>query len=297
MREYFKFFRVPFIVIAALAVVAVILSVILGDTSSDEIGVRTNTECTTEERVFDYADKLTDSEEDMLRSLIAEKEKETGCDIVVVTLDESLVEYAAQYEDEIGPVSMDQCVMVFADNFYDENKFGYDKPYGDGVLLLDNWYREADGSVYSWMSTSGKAYDAYSESMIDSILDDSLEYVDSDPYEAYSYFVERFALDMSSGADAIIDLFLSPFFILIVSILAAVIFLAVNWSGKKGKRTTDERTYVAGGRPNIRHRADTFLYKNVTQRHIETSSGSSSGGGGGHISSGGQSHGGGGHSR
>lgn len=295
MRDYFNFFKVPFIVTGVLAVVAILLQVFVGPKAEQVTGTRENTECTTTERVFDYADKLTDEEESGLRALIAQKEAETGCDIVVVTLDESLVEYAASYEDKIGTVPMNKCVMVYADNFYEEHKFGYNKPYGDGVLLLDNWYREEDGHVYSWMTTAGKAFDAYSESEIDDILNNSLENVDADPYGAYSQFVESFAYDMEIDA-APASMILPPFLILLIAVIVAVIFFAVNWSGKKGKTTTDERTYVAGGRPQLKHSADTFLYKNVAKRHIETNSGGS-GGGGGHISAGGNSFGGGGHSR
>ena len=49
----------------------------------------------------------------------------------------------------LGYLTPDRYTMVYADNFYDEHQFGYDRPYGDGVLMLDNWYREADGGVYS----------------------------------------------------------------------------------------------------------------------------------------------------
>ena len=79
--------------------------------------------------------------------------------------------------------------------------------------------------------------------------------------------------------------------------IISIIFLIANWSGKKGKKTINEMTYLAGGRPEMRQQADTFLYKNVTKRHIERNTGGGSGGGGGHMSAGGSSFGGGGHSR
>ena len=58
---------------------------------------RNNTECKTNERVFDYADKLSDSEEETLRGEIAELEDKVGMDFVVVTMDQytDLSEYDA----------------------------------------------------------------------------------------------------------------------------------------------------------------------------------------------------------
>lgn len=295
MREYLRFFRIPFILVGILAVVTI--GVVVADNAkSAEVLNSTNTERTTTERVFDYADKLTDAEEDALRELIAETEKETRCDIVLVTLNESLVEYAAQYEAQIGKVPTSKCVMVYADNFYDEHKFGYNAPYGDGVLLLDNWYREADGWVYNWLTTTGRAEDRYSTSMIDNVIDDVNVIVEDDPYAAYVSYVENVRRDMTGGSASSSSLgrLLQPYYILIAALVIAVIFLIVNWSSKKGKRTTTDRTYVVGGNPTFRRKEDRFLYKNVTKRKIEKSSSGGGGGGGHHRSSGGHSHGGGG---
>ena len=293
MKEYLRFFSIPFGLVGVLAVVTIIMSIVKGG-ADVETAASSNTQRMTTERVFDYADKMTDAEEDKLREEIAKAEVKTQCDIVVVTLNESLVEYAAQYEDIIGPVDTSECVMVYADNFYDENMFGYNEAYGDGVLFLDNWYREADGHVYSWMSTCGRAEDVYSSEMIDELLTDSLYYVEDNPYLAYSTMVEYFVIDMTGGSVA--ESILNPLYILIAAIVIAVVFLIVNWSSKKGKRTTTDCTYVVGGNPTFRRKEDRFLYKNVTTRKIETDS-SSGGDGGHHHSAGGHSHGGGGHSR
>ena len=298
MRDYFHFFKIPFIIIGILALTTLAIVFVKKGDALKAVSSEGNTERTTMERVFDYADKLTDAEEEALRASIREAEEETKCDIVVVTLNESLVEYAAQYEDKIGTVPVSECVMVYADNFYDEHKFGYNEPYGDGVLFLDNWYRESDGYVYSWMSTSGRAEDTYSSAMIDETLDDALYYVEDDPYRAYSTLVELFRKRMSLSETAGYSQFtlLNPYFIIIGALIIALIFMFVNFSSKKGKRTTTDRTYVAGGNPSFRRREDRFLYKNVTRQRIERSSGSS-GGGGHHHSSSGRSHGGGGHRR
>lgn len=291
MKGYLKYFRVYFIIILALAVVFLILSIARAGAKTE----RANTECTTQERVFDYADKLTDSEEDSLRELIAKREKQTGCDIVLVTLNESLEEYAKGYEEQLGSLRPYQYTMVYADNFYDEHMFGYNKPQGDGVLLLDNWYRESDGSVYSWLSTCDKAKDRFSSSMIDNLLNEALEDVDSNPYQAYKKYVNLFYSDMTGKKE------IPAAAVILIAAVATAIYIGVNLSRNKGRKTTGVTTYVAGGHPQIRNQSDMFLHKTVTKRHIQRdtggSGGSGSGGGGGHVSSGGVSHGGGGHSR
>ncbi len=292
MKEYLRYFRFWFLALGIAALVWLV--VFVGNRALDETTERTNTECTTTERVFDFGEALTEEEENRLREQIAEREEQTGADIVIVTLNESLEEYARSYDPY---ADYSEFTMIYADNFYDENKFGYNKPVGDGILLLDNLYREDDGKVYTWLCTTGKVEDRYSVGMIDSILDLFYEYVDSDPYRAYSEFIDRFYRDMTGNDSLEIPWYMAPFAAFIVTI----IFAAVNLTSAKGRKTTNTRSYVNGGKPDIRRKEDIFLRKSVTSRTIETSSssggGHSSGGGGHHTSSGGHSHGGGGHSR
>lgn len=297
MKEYFRHFRFLFIafgIIVALGIVSNLIKLYEGEFSTE----RTNTECTTEERVFDYADVLTDEEEDKLRAQIAEREKQIKADIVLVTLNESLKEYALSYDPA---AEYYEFTMIYADNFYEEHNFGYNKPIGDGVLLLDNIYREDDGSIYTWMCTTGKAEERYSTGMIDRIMDVFYENVDSDPYLAYKTFVDNVYNDMTDSGPMAEEI---PHYLsYLCGAVAALIYILVNLSSRKGRKTVNTRTYVNGGQPNYKRKEDMFLRKNVTSRTIETSSGgsggghSSGGGGGHHTSSGGHSHGGGGHSR
>lgn len=292
MKEYFRYFRFWFIGLAAVFVIwlfAVGGKMLAGSGNAE----RTNTECTTEERVFDNADVLTDEEENKLRTQISKYEKELKIDIVLVTLNESLKEYAREYDSN---VTYDKFVMIYADNFYDEHKFGYNKPIGDGVLLLDNIFREDDGRVYTWMCTTGKAEDRYSTGMIDRALDVFYENVDTNPYIAYRDFVDQVYADMSDNVQVPMPWYMPIFMAAIVT----VVFIIINLANRKGKKTTNQRSYVNGGQPRIRRREDVFLRKSVTSRTIEASSGGGgghSGGGGHHHSSSGASHGGGGHSR
>lgn len=289
MKQYLNYFKWVFLITALLGI---IYAGTLIYQAAQKIEARANTECLTKERVFDYGDVLTQEEESKLRELISEREAQTGCDIVLVTLNGSLKEYAREKEPD---VSYDEFVRIYAEDFYDENKFGYDKPIGDGILLVDNWFREDDGRIYTWLSTVGRAEENYSSSMVDNLLDKVYLYVEDDPYKAYATYVNEFYHDMTGTGQLTESLpFWSPF---AAAAIIAIVFIAVHWSSKKGNRTTMATTYVNGGRPDLRRKEDVLVNKIVTRRHIERSSGSGGGnsGGGGH--SGGGHHGGGGHSR
>ena len=292
MKKFVQIFKIPLLIFTVLLVAGVVCKVIT--LRRPEVTyVRENTEALTQERVFDVADKLTPEEEDSLRAKIRVAEDQCGIDIIVVTLDQTLEEYAKSYESIIGYVEPYQYTMVYADNFYDEGKFGYNAPHGDGLILVDNWYREVDGGVYTWVSTSGRVVNELDTYCVESILDTCLEYVEDDPAYAYEYFVDL-VVDYMDPNENLGDTLGG--FSFIVGIVAAVIFFAVNRGGKKGKKTVEVRTYVKNGNANIREGQDIFLTKTMQRRKIETQS-SRSGGGGGHVSVGGHSHGGGGHRR
>lgn len=288
MRQYIRYFRWIFIVTGTLAVIYAGLNLLHGTKSFPD---RANEECLTGQRVFDYGDVLSEAEEEKLTNLIAKREKQTGCDIVLVTLNESLKEYAREKEPR---VPYEEFVRVYAEDFYDSNAFGYDRPIGDGVLLVDNWYRESDGRVYTWLTAVGRADEKYTAARIDHLLDNVYRYVEKDPYRAYKTYIDCFYHDMSGGGVFSFEL---PYWLpLAAAALSMVIFVIVHWSYKKGKKTVVPTAYVNGS-PQMYRREDVFINKIVTKRHIERSSGGSGGSGGGGGGSHGGHHGGGGHSR
>ncbi|NLL77980.1 MAG: TPM domain-containing protein [Clostridiales bacterium] len=289
MKQYFLYFKWLF---AITALLGLIYAGTLTLHSAARAGERENTECLTSERVFDYGNVLSDKEENKLRELIAKREKQTGCDIVIVTLNESLKEYARDREPD---VSYEEFVRVYAEEFYDENKFGYDKPIGDGVLLVDNWFREDNGKIYTWLCTVGKADEKYGSALVDHLLDNVYRYVEKNPYKAYKTYVNEVYHDMTGTGE--ITAFLPYWLPFVLSVVIALIFIAVHWSYKKGKKTTLATTYVSGGEPGMNRKEDTLINKVVTKRHIERSSESGGGIGSGGSSGGGGHHGGGGHSR
>lgn len=295
MREYFKYFKWVYLTLALLLLILLSIHGLHNASAKANYHERTNTECATTERVFDYADVLSDKEEQKLSELIAKRQNQTGCDIVLITLEESLKEYARAIEPG---VSYDEFVRVYAERFYEENNFGYDKPNGNGVLLVDNWYREDDGRIYTWFCTTGIVKETYSDADIDHILDRVYRHVEKNPYRAYKTYVNDFYDDMMGNRMFHADV--NGVFPLIFGVIAALIFIPLNWKSKSGTATTTPVTYVSGGREHFVNRQDIFLRKSVVKRKIETSSGGGGGGGSHHSGGGGGgggSHGGGGHSR
>lgn len=291
MREYFHYFKWLYITLASTAFLVAVLHIGHWGIAKTRDYQRTNKSCATAERVFDQADVLTDREEEKLRDLIARRQKQTGCDIVLVTLNEPLRDYATAIEPGADSA---EYVRVYAEQSWEEQGFGYDRPDGDGVMLVDNWSREDDGRIHTWLCTTGRAYDAYYADDVDHLLDHVYRYVEKNPYRAYKTYVNDFYHDMSGWR--FFHLNLPDGFPWFAGIIAAVIFFSFNWRAKEGRKTTTATTYVAGRAPVFRVAQDRFLRKTVTRRKIESSRSDGGGGGGSHGGGGGH-HGGGGHSR
>ena len=288
MMTMIKRFIPGLVVVVVLALANLFVGLLPQTTST-----RTNDETTTTQRVFDYGNVLTTDQEAQLEKLIATREKQTNSDIIIVTLDESLEQYAKNYDSSAYG---NDYTMIYADNFYEQYVFGYNEPYGNGVMLVDNWYREADGSIYSWMLTSGNAMDKYSSSQIDDILNKSLENVDADPYGAYTKFVNLYYQDMTG------NFIISPIYYLIGivgALVGALIATFVHIKNNQGVNTVTPYTYSNQEKTVVNRSQDVFTHTTQSRVYspVQKNRSGGGGGGGGHISGGGHSFGGGGHSR
>lgn len=293
-KQFFRYFRV-WIIFSAL-IVALWIIHFVSNALSGGSKERNNPNAPTQ-RVYDYADVLTDEQEKKLTQVIAEYEERGTCDIILVIISEEMGRSDAEWERNM---------MNYADDFYDEKAFGYDKPHGDGVLILDNWYEDSYGSQQgTWISTSGKMEDIIGVSEENDILDAMYAYITSDPVKGYEAAIRETALWGSGEAEKKGESQISWGAVVVVPIVVAVLFVLININQKPAQDTTTARTYVAGGQPRVRQRQDDFLRKTVSSVKIQTDSGSRSSGGGHrgggsaghHVSSGGHSHGGGGRRR
>lgn len=273
--------------------VLLILSLILITAYSYSIEVSASTK---EQKIYDFADLLTSEEEEQLqeRSLSVGKQVET--DILVVTIDDAEGKSA----------------MAYADDFYDNGAYGYEQPYGTGILLLiDMDNREA------WISTSGEAIDHFSEARINATLDDVFMYLpEGDYYNSALVFienVEEYMVSLPSSSnkneynpdtypdtnfyyDKEESILRNPLICLLIGVLVGGVSILIMVSRAKSRMTVGGNTYVEPGSFHVNSRRDTFLRTSTVTRRIESNNNSGGGfsGGGRHTSSGGRSHGGGG---
>lgn len=280
-KQYLRYFRVWFVILGILAVVFAVVAVI-GFMGGKE---RRNSSAPTE-RVYDYADVLTAEEEQKLREHIASCEARYQLDLVLVTIN----------EDVESQGYWDTVMMNKADDFYDQNNYGYNKIHGDGALLLDNWYEDENGSQKgSWISGCGVVERWFGTAENDEVLDAVFKKIESDPYAAYKAYVDK----TCAIVDRYTGMQLPWLLVLGGPILVALIYAFVKLRQAPAKDTTTSKTYVAGGAPVMNAKSDNFIRKHVVTRRIETSSssGGSRSGGGRHVSSGGVRHSGGGRRR
>ena len=195
----------------------------------------------------------------------------------------------------------DNVMMNTADDLYDNGKYGYDKVHGDGILILDNWYEDENGSQKgTWLSTCGKVYEQFSTSDIDSVIDQIYWLADSDPYSAYRAGIRQACelYDICVNGNLSMPIWL----IVLVPVGVALIFAAVKLKQSPARDTTTPESYVAEGSRRMNVQTDDYIRKSVVSTSIMTGSSGSSGGhyggrGGSHVSHSGVSHGGGGRRR
>jgi len=288
-KQYFHYFRGWFIAVGMILAVTIAVGVMHLRKAPL---LRANTSAPAE-RVYDNAGILTDAEEDKLRRYIARMEAKYGADFVILTFSEPVEGPEAEYR--YSSANWETNMINIADDFWDENGYGYNKNFeGDGSILIDNRY---EGQRGEWLSTSGKVEDALGSGEVESVLYAVDRYYDSDPCRAYMSYIDKVCGYLDGGFRVGGFYYLGA---LAVSLITAGVYAASHLGKNKVRDTTPVNAYVVGGRPKMRNKTDDFIRKNVVTRRIETGSGSggggrSSGGGGHHVSRSGASHGGGGH--
>lgn len=284
MKQYISYFKWLFIILGIVAALTGGIGLVHLLTDNGNY-VRTNHDAPSQ-RVYDYADVLSDKEEEKLENMIAKYEPQIGCDIVLVVIDESLYEKYGIVEDT--DYNWRFVMMNYADDFYDNNLYGYNKAYGDGALILHSWNSVEKGT---WLSTSGKVEDHYTDYMIDDVLDQLEGISEWEAYMSYESAINIIYREMAGKNSS-----LHPFILFIIAVVSAAIFIGTHIKEKEGDKTTIATTYVENGSVRFNVVRDELVNRFVTSRKIESSSssGGHSGGSGHHTSSGGHSHGGGG---
>lgn len=275
MRDLIKYFKIPLIITAVISVICIALYA--KGTSAIDYN-RYNQTYDNSQCVYDYAGKMTDEEVASLNDYLTAVEENNCVDIAFITV----------YDDENAYLDN---VKALAEQFAIDNSMGFDQEGGETIVFIDNWSRGGDGKIHSWIATRG----SITKSRLDgSRCEDILMVLDdipgdyADPYYQYYEIAEK----IYHSTRPIHPPF-SMVICLIVAIVVAVVYIAINYRSKIADITVNNSTYLNGGRAEFPVVRDIFLNKTVTKRKIEHDSSSRSGGGGG----GGGSFSGGGHSR
>lgn len=241
------------------------------------------------EKVYDFAELLTLSEEEKLYHQVEQFMDSANLDLVIVTISENNKLNAREY----------------ADDFYDYNGFGTDSEHSGVLFLVDMDTREI------YMSTTGKAISLYSDYRIDMTLDAiSQEFSNQNYYQGITKFVTILknydTIGLPSNKDskyAIGDdgeVYREFPWLIVLGVpfaITAIVIGVMIHKNKLVRAATSSREYLDKDSLKINTVSDRLIFTNTVAVPRSTgSSGSSSGGGSSrHSGSSGRSHGGGGH--
>ena len=218
-------------------------------------------------RVVNNADLLSSDEEALLEREISNLRSELSLDIVIVTT--------------YGTGSKN--IQNFADDFYDNNGYGYGSDNSGILLLLDMQAREW------YMSTCGEDIRIFSDNDLDELGEEIVDDLsDGDYYQAFSLWLDElpgYAEDYREGGSIFSNLPLA----LVIGLVAALItILIMRSSMNTAKLQKGAVDYMKDGSFHLRQRSDVFLYSRVSRVPRPKNNGGSSV----HRSSGGVRHGG-----
>lgn len=214
------------------------------------------------QKIYDYAELLTEEERDELESLSTQYSEEREVDIVVLTIADSEGLYIIEYSED----------------FYDEFGLGYDKSNGDTVILaVDMENRDVHIAGYY----KGKDYiDDRRANLIREEITPDLS--DGYYYDAFVSYIELTNDFLGVYPE---NLFQQLWFQMVVSLIVASIVVAMMLYRSSGRMTVNEKTYLDLNNSVLTSKRDTYLRTKTTK--VKKPSNKGSGGG---MTKGGHSH-------
>lgn len=290
-KQYLHYFRIWFLLVGILGLTAAFLAARNARYDRQERNSQAPGE-----RVYDLAGVLSSKEEEDLRRRIGEIEQALRIDVVIVIIDQPMEGEQAREETDAASGRLEDVMEAYADNFWDDNYYGYNKGFeGDGLLLADNVH---EGQGYWHISTSGKVEKALGEYDIEQLLYALQARYGDDCYRGYVDFLRAVERQIPEAFAALERPPLPWAIVVLLPALAAFLYAATILSLSNAKEDTPSALSIAGEEPLLTNQRDDFLRKDITTRKLEKSSRSGSGGGGGgggsHRSRSGARHGGGG---
>lgn len=228
------------------------------------------------QRIYDFAQLLTSDQVRDLEVLAAKHSKKRETDFIVLTSKD------AEGKD----------VVKYMEDFYDETGLGYDKPYGNTVIItLDMGARDVHvGGFYK----GEKFLDNKRSDMVRRKVTPELS--SGNYYKAFSTFIKTSSKYMGfrPGANPNSPLF-SIWFQLIISLAVGGVVVGIMTYRSSAKMTVNEGTYRDPSKSKVIDRRDNYIRTTTTKvkkpsNNSSSGGGGSSFGGGGGRSSGGHSH-------
>ncbi len=249
------------------------------------------------EKIYDFSNILTDSEENEIYNKMQNFIEKTNMDIVFVS-----TSIPHTYEEA------ESTAEEYAADFYDYNDFGINFDYYSGVLLLRNTYEE---DPYFNVYTFGKAQIYFDYDRCEEMLDTIYPYFKNSNYvNGLNLFIDKFTTYYEEGIPhSMEDYKLNengilykdyqiPWNIILITdtIITTIILLILFHKNKLVTKKLATNKYLDTNSKKITISKDKFIREFVTSHAIETSSGLSGGGGhsgigssgGGHSSGGGR---------
>ena len=238
------------------------------------------------EKIYDFAEVLTEDEEKTLYDAIDEYIGYTKMDMVILTIDKEFSDY--EIED-------------YAADFYDYNDFGIDFDKYSGIILVRN---VNSYNRFFNIYTFGNAQLYYDYDTCELILDAIYDDLKNDRYlNGFNSFISlsRSYYDRGPDTDYYVDddgyihknYQLPIGLALIVSgITTLVTMIVLVKKNKMVKKETQAGVYMNHDSVRYNRQVDQFLHSHTTFYTVSSSSGG--GGGGSHSGSSGGGHGGGG---
>ena len=244
------------------------------------------------EKIYDFADLFTDTEEEKLYSSVMKYIETYKLDMVILTIDENNKQYAQSYGED----------------FYIYNYFGFEDAKRSGCLFII----DMDNRDY-YLVTSGSVIKYLDDNIIDNLLDSIFDEVKAGSYYSatdrlirgvhnYGNSIPSSNVNIEIDDNGVPKVKKSPNILLslLISLISAIIFVGVNISKHKGIVLASNANNYMSKEDGTMRKEDKLLSSVTTTRMVPKDPPTSSGGGhmvGGssvHIGGGGHTFGGGG---
>lgn len=215
------------------------------------------------EKIYDFADIFSSTEEELLYSQVYHFIKSTNLDLAIVTI---------KYNNKHN-------TPMYANDFYDYNDFGIGDNR-DGLLLLIDMDTK---KIY--LSSTGKAINIYTDERVNKILNNVFGYYSNNEYYKGTSIFINYALSytqVSPDEDAhyVVDdsgkltksrkgILISGIFAIIVTVVSLLVMASKN---KRASIAHTSYGYLNKDTLNIKMVADNFVGESVTKEKIDNDS-------------------------